>query len=846
MANKNINDLPTATSLNAGDKLEILQGGTNKQIDSSLLVSQSTPLGLIQIIDLDGDFFTDLATASAYIRTMWVAPPTITNESFDSGVYYFTVPSNTIIEGFFLTDTVGGLPNNASVIDPLGLLTEFQSGACFVLNTGNHILGNCSFADTDFYQFSGNVFIKNIVDIFTSLGNSFAEFSSGKFIIEGNIGPLETAQYTPFFRNSTSTIFVNAGKYTSNSGTIQGDLQTAITNGCNVQFDGINLATVNDIPSSIQYFNPLDYGAVIDGTTDDATAIQNTFNASYAATGNYNVIFPAGVYKVNTPILLDMPTANINIKGNHAELKAGITTSSNAMIFIRQAADVNIENLKFNFNAQALTYYGILLGESTNKTVGALRIVNCDFYNFGMESANGISIRNTPKINGVSGAYNKPSALIEGCNFYNINSLAPTLNYNNTTSYYGVGIYAGDSSDYMRVSNCSFNYVRVGIWCVNGANMDITGCNFLAIYSKIGASYAYGAIYVPNTGFGGNNGKVNVVACKFNHNFGYSIYYSYAGTERPLTVSSCHFIANCATGIYITHTSSVTAHHKIHDNYFERTSQALTGAMPNQPFGASLLPFIYLNNQLYCSVKNNKFLNDGTYGVITAGVSDYTTVLLNTVTNITGQHSLVGSNNVIETGTANLVYSDSPTLTGTPLAPNAALFDATTQIPTTKWVRDNAGGCLYRNSTGTPVTGTTANTLVDSVLLPANTMEPGWDLYNELNVNKNLDNGTFTVRVYYNTTNLLDGSQVLLATYTSTAAINQISFTRSFGIISLTETQLLIPQSTSAAGDFIASSNSVVTTLNIDWTQNLYIIWAIQNSSAADTTVISRNKLWKK
>ena len=109
-----------------------------------------------------------------------------------------------------------------------------------------------------------------------------------------------------------------------------------------------------------------------------------------------------------------------------------------------------------------------------------------------------------------------------------------------------------------------------------------------------------------------------------------------------------------------------------------------------------------------------------------------------------------------------------------------------------------------------------------------------------------LDNGTFTVRVYYNTTDALDGSQILLATYTSTNVINQISFTRSFGIISATETQLLIPQSTSSAGDFIASSNSVVTTLNIDWTKDLYIIWAIQNSSASDTTVIARNKLWKK
>ncbi len=50
MANKNINDLPTATSLNAGDKLEILQGGTNKQIDASLLGGSSTTPNLAQVL----------------------------------------------------------------------------------------------------------------------------------------------------------------------------------------------------------------------------------------------------------------------------------------------------------------------------------------------------------------------------------------------------------------------------------------------------------------------------------------------------------------------------------------------------------------------------------------------------------------------------------------------------------------------------------------------------------------------------------------------------------------------------------------------------------------------------
>jgi hypothetical protein len=203
-------------------------------------------LGLIKIIDLDGAFFTDLVTAKAYLRSMFNTPPLITDESFNSGIYYFTLPPNTIIDGYFLTDNITGLPNNASIIDELGMITQFSSGGNFQQNNGSNVLINCIFADSDFYQFTGTVKVKNIVDIFVIGGNSFGEYSTGKFIIEGNIGALESAQFVPFFRNSTSTIFVNAQKYSSNSGAIHGDLANAITNGCNVFFDGIDKENVSN------------------------------------------------------------------------------------------------------------------------------------------------------------------------------------------------------------------------------------------------------------------------------------------------------------------------------------------------------------------------------------------------------------------------------------------------------------------------------------------------------------------------------------------------------------------------------------------------------------------------
>jgi len=62
-----------------------------------------------------------------------------------------------------------------------------------------------------------------------------------------------------------------------------------------------------------------------------------------------------------------------------------------------------------------------------------------------------------------------------------------------------------------------------------------------------------------------------------------------------------------------------------------------------------------------------------------------------------------------DTGTGALVFADSPTLIGIPLAPTAALNTNTTQIATTQFVMSNAGSTkLYNQSVSTPGTGFTA------------------------------------------------------------------------------------------------------------------------------------------
>ena len=226
-----------------------VQSVTGPQVDDTDPANPVVnPLGLIKIVDLNGEFFTDLATASAYIST--VTSATITNESYSDGVYYFTVPQNTSFDLgplFFL----GFSPNNASIIDEIGLITSLVVSFGFYKNNGNHKLGNVAFVGNEFNSFSGTIEVQSIVDL-SLPSDSFADNSTGKFIIKGNIGATPSGNsYSPFFQGSTSTILVNKEQYTINAGGIQGDLQTAIANGCNVQFEGIDLEKVSNKSTSV-------------------------------------------------------------------------------------------------------------------------------------------------------------------------------------------------------------------------------------------------------------------------------------------------------------------------------------------------------------------------------------------------------------------------------------------------------------------------------------------------------------------------------------------------------------------------------------------------------------------
>ena len=172
MADKKISELAIATIPLAGtEEIPIVQGGITKKTTIDSILENSEPIGKIRIVDKLGEFFTDLATANAYVSSFTLAP--ITNESYEDGVYYFTVPNGSSFAELdeFLA-YVG-----AYIEDTLGLINAFSVSA-FELNTANNILGNCIFGQGAFGNSSGH----NIVGNCTFVNGCF-EQSTGNNIL---------------------------------------------------------------------------------------------------------------------------------------------------------------------------------------------------------------------------------------------------------------------------------------------------------------------------------------------------------------------------------------------------------------------------------------------------------------------------------------------------------------------------------------------------------------------------------------------------------------------------------------------------------------------------------------
>jgi hypothetical protein len=139
----------------------------------------------------------------------------------------------------------------------------------------------------------------------------------------------------------------------------------------------------------------------------------------------------------------------------------------------------------------------------------------------------------------------------------------------------------------------------------------------------------------------------------------------------------------------------------------------------------------------------------------------------------------------------------------------------------------------------TAVTGVTTNTKVVGVLIAANTITVGAIVEIKARMTKPAGNGLMTLRVYANTADSIVSPAPTLLMTAASGNVNQnyTGIDRTALIKSSTVTQTA--SATSSVLTDASTFQGVVTNSNVDWTVNQYIIFAIQNGSAADATTLS-------
>jgi parallel beta-helix repeat protein len=181
------------------------------------------------------------------------------------------------------------------------------------------------------------------------------------------------------------------------------------------------------------------FGAVGDGVTDDASAIQLAVNASVDKT----LFFPAGIYIVGTTINLP---SNIRLAGDQGhsiiKLKTQAWVAANGLMFsLSVDTDVQFDSLVFDgnkgnvgatrspiivvFNSQRITFEdctfqnceGICLNVSTN--ADDIRLENCRFLSCGGSPDNSDGYRlQALAFSGGSGGERSSNIFVSGCYFY--------------------------------------------------------------------------------------------------------------------------------------------------------------------------------------------------------------------------------------------------------------------------------------------------------------------------------------------------------------------------------------------------------------------------------------------
>lgn len=181
--------------------------------------------------------------------------------------------------------------------------------------------------------------------------------------------------------------------------------------------------------------------------------------------------------------------------------------------------------------------------------------------------------------------------------------------------------------------------------------------------------------------------------------------------------------------------------------------------------------------------------------------------------------------NKIPTGQVESEVSQTITNGVTDKAPSEdAVFDAL----------ENYTRIIYKDFTASAaLTGTTSITLINSALIPGNTVAVGNEVEIKARAQRDTATGTATAYLYYNTSATLSGA-TLIGLFSN--ANGYLPIHRGLFVKSASDTEVTNSSVSHATNDFAANAGTSMSSLNIDWTANVHIIQAFANAAVGNST----------
>jgi len=224
-----------------------------------------------------------------------------------------------------------------------------------------------------------------------------------------------------------------------------------------------------------EFISVKDFGAVGDGTTNDAAAFTAAF-AAIVATGKKGVVYvPAGTYKINSSLSVDI--SFISIWGESATLNFSSLTSGAALVINSTVsppyanAITSISGLQLIGNSTAGSVKGIQYTSSTG--VAHFSVDNCSINNFGVgESFESnsylISHKNTDVWACTVGVQNLTGFTNNG---ENISYVGCTI-FNN-----GTNVIQNNGSGDINFTNCSLDYPTTAHISISAGQLHFVNCH---------------------------------------------------------------------------------------------------------------------------------------------------------------------------------------------------------------------------------------------------------------------------------------------------------------------------------------------------------------------------------